>query len=94
MFIPVNTLTLITVVAISCRFVWFYWVYIPAMVDYIKNPVLRNMDVQWRQPLPTAPTAFKKPNIILILTDDMVVMTLNGYWGFMLLFDTFFAGLQ
>jgi hypothetical protein len=70
MFIPVKSIAIIGGVAILLRLIWFYWVYIPALIDMYHNPVAANRKVHW-QSIQSPTKDPSKPNIILILTDDM-----------------------
>lgn len=70
MFIPVKSFAIIGGGAILLQLAWLYWVYIPAIIDMYHNPVGSNHEVQWRGTISQIKGP-SKPNIVLILTDDM-----------------------
>ena len=71
----------VALLAFLLRVVYNYWVYIPAILHQISDPIQPNQVVQW-QTLPQQSETSDKPNIVLIVADDMGFSDLSIYGGF------------
>ena len=74
MFIPYCSFLIIIALWTVNEMWWRGWVYIPALIDWHNYPLPPpNVDVHWKKPDPV-PLSERgdKPNIILIMADDMV----------------------
>jgi hypothetical protein len=74
-------LVLAALLAVIIRLVYNYWVYIPAVIHMISQPILPNHPVQWKS-LPQKLESSERPNIVLIIGDDMGFNDLSIYGGF------------
>lgn len=72
---------MVAFIAILMRVIYNYWVYIPAIIHLISDPIQPNQVVQWN-PLPQQSEISEKPNIVLIVADDMGFSDLSIYGGF------------
>mmetsp|Transcript_3834 Transcript_3834/g.5964 ORF Transcript_3834/g.5964 Transcript_3834/m.5964 type:complete len:550 (+) Transcript_3834:128-1777(+) len=72
----------IGLLAVSLRIIYLYWVYIPALIEYIQYPINKNQPVTWKKPLQQENKIDpNKPNVVLILTDDIGYNDITRYGG-------------
>jgi glucan phosphoethanolaminetransferase (alkaline phosphatase superfamily) len=72
---------LVALIAVIIRLVYNYWVFLPAVIHMIYHPTEPNRPVQWKS-LPPKSENSEKPNIVLIVGDDMGFSDLSLYGGF------------
>jgi hypothetical protein len=71
----------VAIIGILLRVIYNYWVFLPAIYHMISEPIQPNQVVRWN-PVPKQAETSDKPNIVLIVADDMGFNDLSIYGGF------------